>query len=103
MYAGFESCTVVYSLHRAIDFSERPVSRETGHLRSVRSSVPSRQKLAAVLAHEFAPSEDVALHGLFEFDLRCGPFQGKPRIEGVQLEEIPVGLPRWRTRTSIAC
>src|SRR5437773_11622497 len=77
-------------------------ARETGHLRSVRSSVPSRQKLASVPAHEFALSEDVALHGLFGIGLRSRRFQGKFRIECVELEKIPVRLSRWRTGATIA-
>src|SRR5437667_11390909 len=64
--------------------------------------LPSRQKLASVPAHEFALSEDVALHGLFDIGLRARPFQGKFRIECVELEKIPVRLPRWRTRATIS-
>jgi Integrase core domain len=37
----------------------------------------------------------------FDFGLRDRRFQGEFRVECVKLEEIPVRLPRWRTRPTI--
>src|SRR6266852_3105051 len=58
-------------------------------------------RLAAVAADEFGLGQDVAFHGALSVGFGGSGFEVEFCIEGIQLEEIAVGLARRRARAPI--
>src|SRR5690242_638605 len=46
--------------------------------------------------------EDMPLHGALDVGLSRARFQIQFRIQRIKLEEVPVWIARWRTRSSVA-
>src|SRR5215470_14856177 len=57
---------------------------------------------AAVFPDHFGVGEDVAFHGALYVGLRCARFLIQLCIQRIELEEVPVRIARWRTRSSVA-
>src|SRR6267378_6103543 len=91
--------------HLVWSFFGKPSAKLANHRSPVlplffRPSTRSRES-AAVFANELCLGKDVAFHRALNIGLRRAGFQTQLRIERIQLEEIPVRLPRRRTRTAI--
>src|SRR5260370_39909278 len=62
----------------------------------------SRRISTAVPPHEFSFTQDMTLHGAFEFRLGGSGLQGEFSVERVELEIIAVWCAWRRTGTSVA-
>lgn len=61
-----------------------------------------RSRSAAEASHELGFRQHVTLHSLIEFRFTGSGLEPKRGVQREEFEEIPVGLARRRTRSSIA-